>query len=314
MFKSDFKLHSPANENVVAPDLGPTVSDVLAEYLSCAKFRGHAASSQKAYTRVLTNWVCDEAISERPIGDIKRRELEAMFAKRTDGAANFLFKRVRVLLRFAGKCGYRDDDPTINIKCPPINRAHHTWTDDEIAQYRERWRLGTRERLALELALYTGQRLGDLSRMRWDHIRNGRLGVTQQKTGTALSIPTHPDLQAAMDAWKGSRNGAILVRTTRPAGTALTPESLGNLFARWIDAAGLPKRCVTHGLRKACARRLAEAGCSTKEIQSITGHETLSEVERYTKAASKARLADAAIARLTPGSPALLQKGSTLAL
>ena len=65
-----------------------------------------------------------------------------------------------------------------------------------------------------------------------------------------------------------------------------------------IEAAGLPERCVTHGLRKAAARRLAEAGCSAKEIASITGHATLAEVSRYTKAAEQGRLAKAAMRRL----------------
>ena len=65
-----------------------------------------------------------------------------------------------------------------------------------------------------------------------------------------------------------------------------------------IEDAGLPERCVTHGLRKAATRRLAEAGCSANEIAAITGHATLVEVSRYTKAAEQKRLAKAAIRRL----------------
>jgi len=61
----------------------------------------------------------------------------------------------------------------------------------------------------------------------------------------------------------------------------------------------LPDECVTHGLRKAAARRLAEAGCSALEIMAITGHTSLKEVERYTKDAEQVRLGDAAIERLT---------------
>lgn len=67
-----------------------------------------------------------------------------------------------------------------------------------------------------------------------------------------------------------------------------------------IDEAGLPKRCVTHGLRKAAARRLAEAGCTANEIAAITGHATLQEVSRYTKAAEQRKLAQAAMRRLSP--------------
>src|SRR5262249_7833594 len=64
-----------------------------------------------------------------------------------------------------------------------------------------------------------------------------------------------------------------------------------------IRDAGLPSRCKPHGLRKAAARRLAEAGCSASEIMAITGHKTLAEGERYTRAAEQERLARAAINR-----------------
>ena len=64
-----------------------------------------------------------------------------------------------------------------------------------------------------------------------------------------------------------------------------------------IRDAGLLSRCKPHGLRKAAARRLAEAGCSASEIMAITGHKTLAEVERYTRAAGQEQLARRAIKR-----------------
>ena len=65
-----------------------------------------------------------------------------------------------------------------------------------------------------------------------------------------------------------------------------------------IKAAGLPLECQPHGLRKAAGRRLAEAGCSSRELMAVLGHKTLSEAERYTRDADQARLASAAVARL----------------
>ena len=120
--------------------------------------------------------------------------------------------------------------------------------------------------------------------------------VRQGKTGVSLSLPIHPDLQAALDAVPGFRTGPLLPRIARPAGHHMAPESLGNLMAEWTEEAGLGDHCVLHGLRKACCRRLAEMGCSEKEIASISGHKTLGEVARYTRAASQERLADAAMA------------------
>jgi integrase len=70
------------------------------------------------------------------------------------------------------------------------------------------------------------------------------------------------------------------------------------MFRRWCDEAKLPAACSVHGLRKAACRRLAEAGCSASEIAAISGHSTLSEVGRYTKAADQARLARNAMGRI----------------
>lgn len=65
----------------------------------------------------------------------------------------------------------------------------------------------------------------------------------------------------------------------------------------WCNAADLPE-CSAHGLRKACARRLAEAGATAHEIMSVTGHKTLAEVQHYTEAALREGLADSAVAKL----------------
>jgi enterobacteria phage integrase len=64
-------------------------------------------------------------------------------------------------------------------------------------------------------------------------------------------------------------------------------------------AAGPDRQCLTHGLRKACLRRLAEHGGSAKEIAAVSGHKSLGEVERYTAAADQRKLSAAAIAKLT---------------
>jgi integrase len=79
----------------------------------------------------------------------------------------------------------------------------------------------------------------------------------------------------------------------------------------WCDAAGLPE-CTSHGLRKACARRLAEAGATPNEIAAITGHATLKEVERYTRDASRAMMADSGMAKVLTNHPARFVKNRQL--
>lgn len=66
---------------------------------------------------------------------------------------------------------------------------------------------------------------------------------------------------------------------------------------KWCDAAGLPD-CTPHGLRKAIARRLAEAGASAQQIGAVTGHKTLTEVQRYIAAANRENMASDVIAML----------------
>jgi integrase len=69
----------------------------------------------------------------------------------------------------------------------------------------------------------------------------------------------------------------------------------GHVFTQWLikacERAGLSRDYTFHGLRKAACRRLAEAGCTVHEIASISGHVSLKEIERYTKAAHQQRFA-----------------------
>lgn len=91
--------------------------------------------------------------------------------------------------------------------------------------------------------------------MSWSDIRDGTICVTPLKTkrtsGAKLWIPVHPALQQVLDATTKS-SGTILKTAF---GQPFTSNGFGSGFtAVKIDKAGLPKRCVTHGLRKAAAR------------------------------------------------------------
>jgi integrase len=121
------------------------------------------------------------------------------------------------------------------------------------------------------------------------------LHITQSKTGVSLAIPVHPTL-AVIIAATPSGNLAFL---TTQSGQPFTPSGFGNWFREQCRLAGLPRNCAPHGLRKAACRRLAEAGCSANVIASISGHKTLEEVARYTRAADQARMARAGMAAIT---------------
>lgn len=110
--------------------------------------------------------------------------------------------------------------------------------------------------------------------------------VVQQKTGARLLMPMHAKPREAIDATPKDNLTFLITEYGKPFSAA----GFGNVFREWCDDAGL-KGLSAHGLRKAAARRLAEAGCSASQIASVTGHKTLGEVTRYTAAAVQAQMA-----------------------
>jgi hypothetical protein len=95
----------------------------------------------------------------------------------------------------------RRTDPLAGIVCKlPKSDGYHTWTDQEIAQYRARWPLGTAARLAMELALETTSRRGDVTRVGPQRIRNGAIHIRHTKNRADVVIPVTPELQGAIDA------------------------------------------------------------------------------------------------------------------
>jgi len=103
----------------------------------------------------------------------------------------------------------------------------------------------------------------------------------------------HPELRRSFEACTSGHLAAIVTAHGAP----FSIKGFGQFMSGAIRKAGLPPYCKAHGLRKAAARRLAEAGCSAHEIMAVTGHKTLSEVERYTRAAEQERLNAAAMAK-----------------
>ena len=272
-----------------------TFDRLVQDYYASPGYLRMADTTRRTYQLVIERLFRDEKIGHRAVNQMSRQHVQQIIGRRagTPGAANDVLKKLKILLHFAIDNGWRKDDPTLRIKAF-AEGEFHTWTDDEIAQFEQRWPMGSRERTAFALLLFTGQRASDVKNMGWADVVDQMIHVVQGKTGVKLWIPMHPELQAALNAWGG---GGKLMLTTS-FGKEFSDKGFSNFMAERIGQAGLPEQCVTHGLRKAAARCLAEAGCSSKEIAAITGHTTLKEIERYTKAAEQRKLAVSAMARL----------------
>jgi len=206
-------------------------------------------------------------------------------------SANNFLKVMRALCRYAIDRKMIAHNPTAGVKrLKDKTDGIHTWTDEQIAQFEARHAIGTKARLALALLLYTAQRKSDVITMGRQHERAGAITVRQKKTGTRLVLPIVEQLREAIDA--APKGGMTYLETE--FGLPFTSAGFGNWFADRCNEAGLVG-CSAHGLRKAAARRLAEAGKSAHEIMAVTGHKSLSEVERYTRAANQEALARRAV-------------------
>lgn len=234
------------------------------------------------------------AVTSKAIRVLRDRKTE------TPEAANSRVKALRAVFSWACK-----PDVELMASNPARDVAffaqegdgYHSWTEEEIAQFEERHKVGTKARLALALLLYTGQRRSDIIQFGRQHVTNGALKFTQfkgrKKKPVTLELPIHPTLQKVIDA-SPCGDMTFLVNEFKRGFTAA---GFGNWFRDRCNEAGL-KHCSAHGLRKAASARLAERGATEKQIMAITGHSTSKEVTRYTKAANQKLLAKSAMSLL----------------
>jgi integrase len=274
-----------------------SLTEIASGYFRSAAFANLSETSQRLYRSALKPIL--EAHGHRLVRELPktaaRNIVEAIGASHP-GMANLTRAALSQVMAYAIATGVRTDDPFAGLERYRLG-THHTWTEAEIAQFERRWPLGTRERLAFALLLYTAQRGGDVVRMTRNDIVEGCIRVSQDKarkgTTNELMIPIHSALERALKAGPVVGMQHII---TDARGRAL--RGLTALIATAAKRAGLPPHCVAHGLRKAALRRLAEHGAPTREIAAMSGHRSLKEIERYTERADQRHLARSAIAKL----------------
>jgi integrase len=277
-----------------------TLGALLVEFYTSTEWANLKPVTQANYRNIYERFRAD--YGHNMVAALTKKNVQAMMAEKvaTPGAARNFLKRLRGLLDFAVDRDYRDDNPAKAVKAPrTASGGFRAWTDEDIQRFTEHHPAGSRARLALLLLLYTGQRRSDVVTMGRQHVANGKIHVLQLKgkkdaARVRLAIPIHPELKAALDILPKD-NLAFLVTVF---GKPMTAAGFTQWFGEMAQAAGLPARSSPHGLRKASARRLAEAGCTAHQIAAITGHRSLDEVEHYTRSADQSRLAESAMKAL----------------
>ncbi len=268
-----------------------SLADVAAQYRKSPDFTRLGDRSRHEY--MIYHGILSETWGSQPIASIERKHILALRDKyaETPGKANKIITVLRIVLAFAMDRDYRRDNPARDIKKLKMGPGHSPWPDEAIDAFLST--APTMMGLALKIALYTGQREGDVLTMTWHDYDGERIQVVQGKTGTKLSIPVHSTLKQALDAQERVSPIILTTKTGRP----FTCSGFRHHFVKATKAAGL-SGLTFHGLRYTAATRLAEAGCSLKEIAAVTGHKSLAMIEKYTSAADQKRLAGAAILRL----------------
>lgn len=308
------------------PDLPPDHPDFLGAYAEAAgspkPVRARAGSGSLALavegylksdvflvglaegTRAVRRRMLDE-IRERyghgRVIDLQTKHIEADLSRFAGHARNNHLKAWRGFGKWLAET-YKIADPTADAKKAPVAQSdgHPPWSEDEIEAFRAHWPIGTRERLAFELIFWTGARISDAVRLGQGNVdREGWIVFRQQKTGGEVAIPfarALPNFAEDMEcdlaffhAALNARNERHLTWMTTFHGKSRSVKAAGQWFAAKARAAGISGRSA-HGLRKSRARALAEAEGTSAQIGAWTGHESLSEIERYIRNFNKRKV------------------------
>jgi integrase len=278
------EAYQAAPEAPPAPVMGKakprSIAALVDLYCHSRKWTDLAPSSQRSYRYVLGPFVAEHG--HRSCVQMEAKHVDAIMDAMvgTPVQANRLRKLLSRMMRMAIRQGWRKDNPAAvcdNFKIK--SKGHRPWSVEEIAAFEATYPIGSDERLAFALLLYTGQRVSDVVRMGRQHAKDGVITIKQKKSGVTVevSIPIRPELKVVLDEVQSRRIAPTFL--LNQYGKARSAAGLSTMFGQWCEKAGLPADAHAHGLRKSFNTDAAEAGCTPHEIMALSGHKTLAEVE-----------------------------------
>lgn len=240
-------------------------------------------------------------IGARPFVSVTKAHISTSRDDRGDTpsqARNFL-DAVRGLFRWALEANHIRIDPTAGVTNLEREKTQGflIWEEEEIDRYYERWPIGTKERVWIDILLFTGQRRGDAVKLGRQHIRDGVATFRTQKSRkmVEVTIPILPVLKTTLDAGPCADLAFICGKNRKP----LTKETFGNMFKAACKAAGIDQaKKAAHGLRKVAATRAADNGATVHQLMAIFGWMDVKTAQIYTQNADRRRLSKAAITTL----------------
>jgi len=299
--------HARINGRTITPG---SLGALAAKYFDSKEFTGLDRKSKMNRRNIIESCLREKLVENSPLGDLNAKLFNASHMKwlldakaDTPGAANNRRKYISSMLGWA----VQQLPPLVNrnvardVKKPkPMNggTGYYTWTDEDVAKFEACYPIGTRERLAMALMLFTGLRRQDAIRLGPSHVRNGNIEIvvlkTKDKAPTKSVKPLLPELAAIIAATPTVGLKTYLVNAL---GQPFLPNSFGNWFKKVCARAGLDE-CTPHGLRKAAACRVALAGHSDQELMSLFDWLSPMMATHYTKMADKTRMTQKTIQAL----------------
>lgn len=143
-----------------------TINALAVSYYTSSDWKGLSKSTQTTYRGILDRFRLQHG--DKPYRSILPHHVRGLLDARatTPAAANNLLKVLRAVFKYAVDRNLVKADPTQGVK--PLRYktdGFHTWTEDEIEAFDACWPLGTQERLAKDLLLFTAQRSSDVRTM-----------------------------------------------------------------------------------------------------------------------------------------------------
>jgi integrase len=255
----------------VIPPRG-TLLSVLQGYQQSEDFTGLAASTRRSYVALIVR--IEKAFADFPLAALNDRRTRGVFKDWRDQIAatsgrrqaDYAWTVLARVLSWGLDRGLVAANPCEKGgRLYRGSRAEKIWTAADEAAFLER--APAHLNLPLTLALWTGQRQGDLLRLPWSSYDGKHIRLRQSKGGKAVMILVGAPLKAALDA--AQKRSPIML--TNSDGQPWTSDGFRASWRKACAAAGV--RDVTfHDLRGTAVTRLALVGATEAEIANITGH------------------------------------------
>lgn len=284
-----------ATGRVISGSPAGSLSYVIQSWYKSSGFVSLGDLTKYGYTRIAER--LREAHGQKTVANLRRRHVQAIMAAKaaTPHAANHDLRVLRLVLDHAMDLELIESNCARTVKkLRASSEGYYTWTEQDIQKFYKRWSTGTTAHLAMTLMLYSGAGKKDATLLGPSNIVSGRLqyrrAKLQTRDGVLVDIPIHPVLSGLLSTLPSDQETFLQTTYGKPR----SANGLGTAMRTWCDEAKLPQ-CTSHGLRKACARRIIEAGATPHELMAVTGHKTLAQAQMYADKFARAEAADRAI-------------------